>query len=230
MKDISEFRALNIQRTKFIQSVTNNFKHSIEIINNNINMLMKNRNLGKNQEYLAEKISEQSKYIKHQVDQLLKIDRLNAGFELNKNEVMFDTLIESIENRLNPQIIQKSIKIIKSGVSEKIEVDKDLFEIALFNILENAVKYSHQKGEVFVSLSLDGVQTKIAIEDQGIGIVQIDIEKIFDPYYRVKDEEDDSMGVGLSIAKTIIEKHNGSLSVSSNLGKGSVFTITLPKS
>jgi signal transduction histidine kinase len=108
-------------------------------------------------------------------------------------------------------------------------LDKDLFRIAIENLLNNAVKYSRPGGRVVVKAEkLSDDQMKISVSDKGIGISSEDSERVFEKYYRGASKEVTSRsghGLGLYLAKRIVELHHGTISVHSELGKGSEFAI-----
>jgi len=111
--------------------------------------------------------------------------------------------------------------------------DKDLLELALMNLIENAAKYSHRPAQIEVTLDEECDQVIIQVSDKGIGIPFADQEHIFDRFYTVDKAHSQKMGgsgLGLSIVKTIIEKHFGTIHLQSEVGKGSIFTIHLPHS
>jgi two-component system phosphate regulon sensor histidine kinase PhoR len=113
-----------------------------------------------------------------------------------------------------------------------VEVNAELFEIAIMNLLDNAIKYSISPAHIEVRICLLPNFT-LEIEDHGIGIAEKDIPHIFDRFYAVdksKARKTKSIGLGLSIVKTIVEKHGGKITLSSKVGQGTRFTITLPHS
>jgi two-component system phosphate regulon sensor histidine kinase PhoR len=117
---------------------------------------------------------------------------------------------------------------------EKIELfaDIDLFELAIMNLIENAAKYSNRPAQITVLLDETDHEVIIQVIDKGIGVPLADQEHIFDRFYTVDKAHSQKMGgsgLGLSIVKTIVEKHFGTITLQSELGKGSTFTIRLPK-
>ncbi|MGE5195788.1 MAG: ATP-binding protein [Anaerolineae bacterium] len=117
---------------------------------------------------------------------------------------------------------------------ERIEIsaDPDLLELALMNLFNNAAKYSKPPVEMTVSVEAMNEEVKIVIADRGIGIPSTDLEHIFERFYTVDKARSRRLGgagLGLSIVKTIIEKHEGTIAVDSKLGQGTCFTIILPK-
>ncbi|MBI2743007.1 MAG: ATP-binding protein [Chlamydiales bacterium] len=120
----------------------------------------------------------------------------------------------------------------KSGFTSTL-ADPDILELALMNLLENAVKYSYPPAQIQVNVERSRNQVKLSISDQGLGIPPESISRIFSRFYTVDKARSKHLGgagLGLSIVKTIIEKHEGEISVTSELGKGTTFTLLLPSS
>jgi two-component system phosphate regulon sensor histidine kinase PhoR len=130
---------------------------------------------------------------------------------------------------LHPEV---KLEIHLSHKQVILPADCDLIEMALMNLLGNAVKYSSSPAQIIVEVQERPADVDIKISDKGIGISDEDQEHIFERFYTVNKSHSRKLGgagLGLSIAKTIIEKHQGSISVASTLGKGTTFTIVLPK-
>lgn len=112
-----------------------------------------------------------------------------------------------------------------------ISADSDLLELAILNLLENSVKYSADLAEIKIHIERIEEEVALHVSDRGIGISESDLPRIFDRFYTVdkaRSRKSGGAGLGLSIVKTIVEKHKGRVTVRSTLGQGSVFTITLP--
>jgi two-component system phosphate regulon sensor histidine kinase PhoR len=110
--------------------------------------------------------------------------------------------------------------------------DMDLLELAIMNLIENAAKYSSRPAQIAVTLDAEDDHVIVKVTDKGIGIPAADQEHIFDRFYTVDKAHSQKMGgsgLGLSIVKTIVEKHFGTITLQSELGKGSTFTIRMPK-
>ncbi|WP_042279576.1 sensor histidine kinase [Candidatus Protochlamydia sp. R18] len=145
---------------------------------------------------------------------------------------LFD-LTTRCQSMLHEIFPDAEVNIETSSDDIKLIVDEDLFELAIMNLIENAAKYSSRPAHIFVKLNDLSDHIVIEVADQGIGIPLADQEHIFDRFYTVDKAHSQKMGgsgLGLSIVKTIIEKHFGTITLKSELGKGSTFTITLPKS
>ena len=132
--------------------------------------------------------------------------------------------VESLAARKNIEIVTH----IKTDMSP-IQGDELSLSEAFVNILGNAIKYSHDGSEVSVQVDEYANDIVISIKDSGIGISPDDLPHIFDGFYRGKGSEvAGGHGIGLAVSRQIVEAHNGSIAVESELGKGSTFVIRLP--
>jgi signal transduction histidine kinase len=112
-----------------------------------------------------------------------------------------------------------------------IKIDKDAISQVLLNLLNNAVKYSEERKYILVKVCINSTSALISVTDHGVGIPKEELKKIFDKFYRVstaKTREIRGTGLGLTLAKHIIEAHDGTIEVESEVSKGSRFTIRIP--
>lgn len=124
-----------------------------------------------------------------------------------------------------------NFKVVKKQEKIGLVADADLLELAIMNLIENAAKYSKPPAQITVSLDEAFEEVRIRIQDKGMGIPEVDQEHIFDRFYTVDKAHSQKMGgsgLGLSIVKTIVEKHSGTIQLESELGKGTTFIICLP--
>lgn len=173
------------------------------------------------------------------VDKLLMLNQIESGrIILDKKLIDINELVIDVISKINYLAAKRQIKI-----NLKIS-DKDVYDISMFgdygslfnvifNILENAIKYSEDNSEIKCTVYPIDNSIGISIEDSGIGIKEKDIENIFDRFYRADASRTRgssiSLGLGLSISNGIVESHNGKILVESSSGKGSIFRIILPK-
>jgi len=112
----------------------------------------------------------------------------------------------------------------------KVPMDRQLFSRALENLLSNAIRYSKDGDEIAISATETKDAYVVSIRDTGIGIAEKDLDHIFDIFYRATDSRrEEGMGIGLSVVKSIVDTHGWTIGVVSESGKGSTFTITIPK-
>ncbi len=165
-------------------------------------------------------------------DGLLRLARLeNDG--ITHDIVAVKTLVSRAVNQLKPLAAQKDISL-ETQLDKGLQVSGEAASLieALVIILDNAVKYSQPHSPVRVTAQATEGQVEIAIVDQGIGIKPSELKRIFERFYRAdaarSKQEADGYGLGLAIARDIIQLHNGSIAVESTPAKGSTFTIRLP--
>jgi signal transduction histidine kinase len=156
------------------------------------------------------------------------IDNIRTQFEVNSVDAMIAKAVESVE----PHAIRKAIDIVPSVEQSLSPVmgDEGTLVEALVNIIGNAVKYSHLGSQINVKAQEKDGEISISISDSGVGIPEEDLQYIFDDFYIASSAPKDARGsgLGLAITRRIIEAHDGSISVESQLGKGSTFVIHLP--
>ena len=171
------------------------------------------------------------------VTDLLHLSRIdNATSHLDVELINFTAFITFILNRfdkMRAQEQEKKYELVRDYpiTSVWIEIDTDKMTQVIDNILNNAIKYSPDGGKITVSMKTTDDQMILSISDQGLGIPQEDLPKIFDRFYRVdkaRSRAQGGTGLGLAIAKEIIKQHNGFIWAKSEYGKGSTFTIVLP--
>jgi len=146
-------------------------------------------------------------------------------------EVNLVMLAENCERTLLTAHPNAHVKLHSEEGEVLIHAEGDLIELAILNLLENAVKYSQAPAEIEMKIERMGDEVQLKVIDRGIGMAQSDLPHIFDRFYTVNKARSRKLGgagLGLSIVKTIIDKHSGKISVDSELGKGTTFTIIFP--
>jgi two-component system sensor histidine kinase CiaH len=163
---------------------------------------------------------------------LLQLSRFdNNG--LVKTKIDLKSLVKDTAERAKPRSAQKNITI-KTKLTDDIYVsaDKTSLEEALLTILDNAIKYSPNKSSIYVEITKKASHAFISIKDEGVGISEDNLEHIFERFYQADSSRNklatDGFGLGLAIAKSIVDGHGGEITATSQLKKGSTFTIKLP--
>ncbi len=178
-------------------------------------------------------ILQESRKMSRLISQLLTLSRMDRGHQkLNIEKVNISELAEIIIENQKAESEKRNIEII-SEIEKNIYVDGDeLMLMRLFiNLISNAISYNKEGGHVKVELSRKGKRIIGKISDNGIGISQENINKIWSRFFQVDPSRtSDSSGLGLSMVKWIVEAHNGTISVISELGKGTLFTFEIPVS
>jgi two-component system phosphate regulon sensor histidine kinase PhoR len=166
------------------------------------------------------------------VKNLLVLTDLDYLFSLKKGFYDVESFLDNVGYILKERHPSVQIELKHSKDLAQLHVDLPLMELALLNLLENAVKYSRDQPKISVEHKVESLEHKILIHDHGIGIPKENIPYIFDRFYAVNKPLSRKLGgagLGLSIVKTIIDKHQGSIVVESAVGEGTTFTICLPR-
>lgn len=175
---------------------------------------------------------EESQRILKTIEDLLLLSKLDYRFEIFKFEEI--DLVEFLKEVSEQSKVMASEKDVSVGISvpeERITVKADMIHLRrmFFNIIHNAVKFTHPGGRVDITLSPEKGRVRVDIKDTGIGISEEDLPRIFDRFFHIdKTGAEQGNGLGLSIALSISKMHNGDISVKSSPGEGSTFTVTLP--
>jgi two-component system sensor histidine kinase VicK len=231
--DITEQKEDELRKNDFIGMVSHELKTPLTSLNGYTQILQqKAKKTGDRFTISAlEKVTTQIKKMTSLINGFLNISRLESGkIHLQKDYFYLDELIEELveESKLTSTGHQ-----IHTPVSEHIKIyaDRDKIGSVISNLLSNAVKYSPQAKNIEVFCERKGDQAQFSVKDQGIGIKPHDLEKLFDRFYRVEGNQNQNIsgfGIGLYLSAEIIERHEGKISVSSEIGKGSIFYFTLP--
>lgn len=161
------------------------------------------------------------------VQSLLKLSKLDADSVkfVNENVTISNIIKDSIKN-VSVLCDLKNVNVeIYGNETDKIYCDIKWQVEAITNILKNCVEHSNNNGKIQVSYEENQIYSKIEIQDYGSGIDKEDLPHIFERFYKGKNSSNESVGIGLALSKTIIEKNNGYISVESEIGKGSLFII-----
>jgi len=168
------------------------------------------------------------------VEGLLDFGRMEAGaLEFNKEKVSIRDLLRGVVADFEVEIADESfnVELNEGGVEATALVDAEALRRAVWNLLDNAVKYSPDCHTVWVDLKRQDGRAMIAVSDKGIGIPAAELRSIFDKFVRGSSADGrgtKGTGIGLAMVRHIVEAHGGEVSVESQVGRGSTFTIVLP--
>ena len=178
-------------------------------------------------EEFIEEISKQVNWISSLVISLLKLAKFDAGAIVMRDEkINLNKLIDNVLDNIAILIDVKNINVKKKIDSDiYINADYNWQLEALTNIIKNAIEHSKQGSTIYINVENNLVFTRLRIKDDGEGINKKDIKHIFERFYKGEGSAESSIGIGLSLAKTIIEKENGTIKVQSEKGRGTEFII-----
>jgi PAS domain S-box-containing protein len=181
---------------------------------------------------LVTTINHSSRQLAKRLDELLDLARFSKGtFKIKKQPTDMYRLMKDMQDSFDPVLALYKQKLnlqITAGIPE-INLDRSRIEQVIVNLLSNAGKYSTENGTVDIKASLDDGNLLIEVTDHGIGIPDLEQKNLFQPYYRVsKDQQVPGIGLGLAVSRLIVEAHGGKIRVTSQPGKGSTFSFTIP--
>ena len=220
-----------IMEKQFISDVSHEFKTPISILRLSLEEILNNPGLCDNDIDRLGGLLETLYSMDFLVEKLLYLSRLEKNMSpFNPEEIDLNEVINKVYDNLKLIADNKNLEFkINLNNNLKIHADKDLIYMALYNIAENAIKYTN-KGSVIIDARTNNNNIEILVEDTGEGIPEDKIAHIYDRFYRVdfSRNKNEGFGIGLSIAKRIIDLHNGKVSVKSELGFGTTFCIDFP--
>jgi len=235
-KMIARMKILDASRQEFVSNVSHELKTpitSMKVLADSL-LMQEDAPVELYQEFMTDIVDEidrESKIIEDLLS-LVKMDKTSQN--LNILPVNLNELLELILRRLQPIAQKRNIELLLESFRPVIaEVDEVKITLAVSNLVENAIKYNVDNGWVHVSLNADHKFFYITVEDSGIGIPGDSQEYIFERFYRVDkshSREIGGTGLGLSITRNAILLHKGTIKVSSEEGKGTVFTVRIPLS
>ena len=230
-KMLDKIESLIIQEKQFTSDASHELRTPISVILAQGEYLLDIAKDEKEKE-LAGTIVDKSKQVSKLVSRLLLLARIDQNRQkFNKEKVDMGVIIDVAVDSMKELAAQKDI-LLFSNVPEGtiVNADESLLLSAITNLISNGIKYGKESGHVSVSASKNGDKTEIIVADNGVGISEEHIDKIWTRFYRVDDVRNDeygSSGLGLSMVKSIIELHGGEITVKSTLGQGTEFRIIL---
>jgi len=234
-QDTRRLKALEREKANLISMFAHDMKSPLVAIQGFVRRLLaRTPDMGeeKGDKYL-EIIREEASKLEFLVDDFLELSRLQTGkLKLNFSATSLDKQLLELFEAYQPRAAQAGIELRLENKEALpiIEADGDRLRRVFTNLLDNALKFAKQRGTVTIATEQTDQDVRIKIMDEGIGIDERELLYVFDPFHRGRDVGDrEGFGLGLAAVKTIVEGHKGRVIVESELGKGAVFTVILPK-
>lgn len=236
LRNVTKLRQLEQMRSEFIANVSHELRTPLTSIKGFVETLLD----GALEDHeVANKfltiINTETDRLSELISDLLFLSRLETGdMEIVKEEIDSWALLDKIINLLQPVAMNRDIKIsseVQTG-AEFFQARQDMIEQVLINLLDNAIKYSHEGGLIKVIIASQEDNVVLQVIDQGIGIPPESLTRLFERFYRVdkaRSRKVGGTGLGLSIVKHIVESHHGRVLVESQENRGTTFTVILPK-
>lgn len=226
-------------KNDFFTNISHELKTPINIIlgsNQLMELNYKNNNITKDNIRKSINLTKQNSYrLLKLVGNFLDISKIGAGFyEIKLLNINIVSVVEEIAQSVEPYMASKKIEFIFDTETEEaiVACDLDKIERIVLNLLSNAIKYTDENGKIFVNILSKESVVEISVEDAGIGIPKDRVRSIFNRFEQVDRtlvKKKEGCGIGLSLAKSLVEMHGGKIWVESEEGLGSKFIFTIPK-
>lgn len=226
--------AANVAKSEFLANISHELRTPLSSIIG-FSKLMK---MGYDPEEYArclDNIVSSGQHLLNIINDLLDLSKIEAGKMINdRSPVEIGSVISESVSQLSVQAANKGISMSyekKHDGSASVSGDRKRLTQIFINLISNAVKYTGEGGRVIISSMIEGDYVRIDVDDDGIGIGEEYLDRIFDSFVRVESgisRESEGTGLGLAITKKIVESHNGAIEVRSRPGSGSTFTVRLP--
>ena len=229
-------QASNSQKSqKTLQTNIEDISHQLKTPLTSISIMLDNiidnpdMEIETRQKFLHE-INRQIEWFNWLVIALLKLSKIDSGTAVfTKKEINVEKIINHVIQNLAIPLDIKQQKIIVNGNSSKFIGDYNWQLEALTNIVKNCIEHTPNHKNIYIKFEENNFYTKITIRDEGVGIAKEDIKHIFERFYKGKNSSENSIGIGLALAKSIIERDNGYIICSSKEGEGTTFEIKYMK-
>jgi two-component system, OmpR family, phosphate regulon sensor histidine kinase PhoR len=236
-EDKKNMEKLERIRTEFLANVSHELRTPIFSIQGYIETLLDGAVFDQNVniDFLT-RIQKQSDRLNTLLNDLIEISRIESkDMKFSFRFFDFPEFLYPIIEEMKPIAGKKNVNVIIEPFANKqitVFADRDRIKQVVVNLIDNAVKYNKENGEIIISIEERKESISVSVKDSGVGIPEEHLERIFERFYRVdktRSREVGGTGLGLAIVKHIVEAHKGEVTVESKIGEGSKFTFTLSK-
>jgi signal transduction histidine kinase/HAMP domain-containing protein len=234
LRDITQLKEIDTLKSDFVSTVSHDLRSPLTLMRGYATMLEMAGDLNEQQKSYTKMIVQGVDSMAKLVSNLLDLGRIDFGVGLQVENISPLDILERVISSLQLQAKQKQISLgmeIAKDLPATVEADQALLQQAIYNLVENALKYTPEGGEVTIHLQMTPTALTFAVQDSGIGIPASDLPRLFEKFYRGTNREaltKRGTGLGLAIVKSIAERHGGNVWVESELGKGSTFYLQIP--
>ena len=236
LKDVSHFKELERKKSEFISMVTHELRAPLGAVDTQIAVILRSiaGSLSETHQSMFERMRARIKGLLDLINDLLGLSTIESQkFVQEKKAMDISPVLREVCSLMEDQAREKGLTLttsLQNGLPPILADPASIQKVAT-NLLSNAIRYTPEGGKITVGSWVESNYVNISVADTGIGITPEDIDKIFDRFYRVKNEKTRKIvgtGLGLPIVKAIVEDHLGHVIVKSELDKGSEFTVQLP--
>lgn len=235
--DISDMKLLDQLKSEFVAKVSHELRSPLSTIHEQLAIVIKDmvgEDYAQDQNILT-RAREKTSGLIALIGDLLDLSRIEEGIICHEPqpvrlEEILKNIVEFLETRASQKAQSLTLELPETPVPE-LTADPIAIESIFGNLVSNAINYTPEGGEIIVAVDMAGINLRVSVKDNGFGIADKYLDKIFDRFYRVKDDKTryiTGTGLGLPIVKGLLDSMGGFIDVESEPGKGSVFTVLLP--
>ncbi|MBI5115065.1 response regulator [Candidatus Poribacteria bacterium] len=237
-RDITELKKLETAKSMFVSMVAHEVKRPLGVIEGYLNLILSGRagEDGQKQKEMLERSLIRARTLRQMVSELMNLTAMETGnFAIKRNPLNISTVVkeatDSCLDKAKEKEIDLSLSVEGPGGQDVVLADKSAMFSVFANLIDNAIKYTPERGHVEVRVENAGNYVKVTVRDDGIGIDAGEKDKIFDEFFRARNKYTARIpgtGLGLTVAKRFVGLHQGKITVESAPAQGSVFTVFLP--
>lgn len=238
LHDITRERFIEDLKSQFVTVAAHQLRTPLSIIKWGLGMLLGGDvgKISKDQQDLLGKTFQTNERMIKLVNDLLNVSKIEEGRYLYQPKIVdLEELVKQVCDSSKDQAEKRKVSLIinieKSESKKTIKADEEKMGLAVKNLLDNAINYTEAQGKVTIALSREKDKIHLSVADTGVGIPEKQQDRVFSKFFRgsnVVKMETDGTGLGLFIAKNVVETHNGNISFKSKEGQGTIFSIVLP--
>jgi two-component system phosphate regulon sensor histidine kinase PhoR len=237
LRDITALKKLAQAKSMFVSMVAHEVKSPLAAIESYLNLVLGGvgGNDPQRDRRMLERCVVRAKNLRTLVTELISLVAVETGnFSLKRSPLdvreVVGEVVEAYRERAQEKRIELSLRMPANGL-DRVLADREAMRSVIGNLVDNALKYTPEDGHVVVTVDADGMYVKIAFRDDGIGMAPAERERVFEEFYRAKNDFTANVpgtGLGLSLVKRLVDLHHGTIAVQSERGSGSEFTVALP--
>ena len=237
VRDVTRMKEFEQLKSDMISLMSHELRTPLTSINGFSELLAIDDKIPEESREFVQIIANESQRMSRMIDTFLSVTQLERSDkkEVVQIPVCLDEVVRDAVITMQSIAKKKRIRLVEqaNGTIPPVAADKSLITQALMKLLDNAIRYSPERTTVTVSTALEAETVRVIVEDRGYGVPAESIDRIWEKFYRVardgQEKDEESTGLGLAFVKEVIEQHGGSVSVESEVGRGSRFSFALPR-
>lgn len=235
-QDRQQFETLDNMKSEYINMATHDLRNPLNVILGYLRLLERIEVADKDELLLKEathNIEHSVQKMRTLVTDILDLAQIKTGLDFDRQPTSLETFLASSLQGLHMVAHEKGVSLNYTAPEEDVMLLMDVKRMSrvIDNLVSNAIKYTPNGGQVMISAQKLNGNAQINVSDTGLGIPEKDLPHLFEAFYRIEQsnyQREEGSGLGLSIVKTIVEQHGGTIEVKSAVGKGSTFIVQLP--